>query len=181
MATFGKTTDGTGNSASSVDKMFVSSASPSTSGTVTSGTVRDWLSSAGNGPSKCVIYADSSGSPGALLATSDEVTITNTAEAAQTYNFSGANQISITGGTTYWIGVAWQDPGTPSFTVSRDSTASQRKEQTFTYPTLPDPFGTPSATNSGPIDVFITYTESGAFIANQQKPILQAVNRAGTY
>lgn len=160
MATFGKTSNGASNSTSSVDKIFVSSATPTSSGTVTGGSARVWLSSAGSTSSKFLIYADSSGSPGALLATSDQVTVSNTSEAQVDYTFSGGQQISITRNTTYWIGIVWQDPGTPSVTVSRDGTANMRKEQTLTYPTMPDPFGTPSATNTGPIDAFVTYTEN---------------------
>lgn len=170
MPTFGKTDNGAGSSASSLDKMFVSSATPASNGTVTGGSARVWLSSSGSGPSKFVIYADSAGSPGALLAVSDEVVITNTSEQQIDYTFSGGNQIAIVNGTPYWIGVVWQDPGTPSFTVSRDSTASQRKEQVLTYPTMPDPFGTPSATNSGPIDAFVTYTEGVAAVSRLLRP-----------
>lgn len=161
MATFGKLDDGAGASASSLDKMYVSSASPSTNGTVTSGSARTWLSATGSTNVKFVIYADSAGEPGALLAQSDVLVVSNTSEQQNNFTFSGGNQISVTSGTPYWIGVAWQDPGTPSLNVSRDSTATSRREQNYTYPTLPDPFGTPSASNSGPIDAFVTYTEGG--------------------
>lgn len=106
------------------------------------------------------IYADSAGAPGALLAESDALTLTATTEAERTFTFSGVNQISVTSGTPYWIAVAWNDPGTPSVTVSRDGTATSRREQTVSsWPTLPNPYGAPTASNTGPIDAYITYVE----------------------
>jgi hypothetical protein len=174
--TFGKTTDGAGSSASSLDKEFVSTATPPSSGQVISGTARIWLSATGSTKAKFVIYADSGGTAGALLATSDEVTLTNppTTEQAITFAFSGAQQINITSGTPYWIGPVWQDPGTPSVNVSRDSTASMRLEQALTYPTIPDPFGTPSATNSGPIDAYVTYntTSTDLAVTVNEQPVI---------
>jgi hypothetical protein len=112
-----------------------------------------WLSATGSTTVNCVIYADSTGAPGALLATSDSVTLTATTEAQVDFTFSGANQISVASGTTYWIGASWQDPGTPSVNLSRDATASGRQEASA-Y--LPNPFGTATVL-SGPVDVFITY------------------------
>lgn len=158
MAVFGKITDGASNSASSADRMFVSTATPASSGTATSVTVRCWIT-AGTGVGRGVIYANSAGAPGALLATSDELTISNTAEAENVFTLSGANQIAIVSGTPYWIGWAWDDPGVASMTTSRDATASGRQEQVFTYPTMPNPFGTAAAINTGPIDAYVTYTE----------------------
>lgn len=160
MATFGKTTDGGSTSSSTATRVWVSTATPASTGTVTSGTARIWLdTSSSSTNTKMAIYADSSGLPGALLATSDVLSLTATAEANQTFTFSGANQITVTSGTPYWIGVAWDDPGTPSVVVSRDATATSRYEQTATAgPTLPNPFGTATANNTGPIDAFITYT-----------------------
>lgn len=164
--TFGKTFDGASSSASSADKTAVSSAAPSTDGVVTQGHARVWLSATGSTTVNCVIYADSAGAPGALLATSDSVTLTATTEAQVDFTFSGANQINITASTTYWIGASWQDPGTPSVNLSRDSTASGRQESA-SY--LPNPFGTPTAL-TGPVDVFITYElpstgDTGGFFA----------------
>lgn len=166
MATFGKTFDGAGSSASSADKTSVSSASPASGGTVTEGHARIWLSAAGSTTVNCVIYADSSGVPGALLATSDSVTLTATAEAQVDFTFSNTNRITVAAGTTYWVGVSWQDPGTPSLNLSRDATANGRQEASA-Y--LPNPFGTPTAL-TGPIDVFITYdlpdtADTGGFFA----------------
>jgi hypothetical protein len=166
VATFGKTTDGTGSSGSSAPRVWVSAATPSSTGTVQTGqarlSVQAGLSASFN--TRFVIYADSSGAPGALLAQSDVLVIpaTATTEAEQVYTFSGANQITVTSGTQYWIGVAWNDPdpsGTLQVLISRDATAGQRQEQTATSgPTPPNPFGTPTGSNTGPIDAYVTYT-----------------------
>lgn len=173
MATFGKTTDGGSSSASSAPRVWVSQATPAQNGVaVTAGHGRIWLSASGSVPVKFVIYADSGGVPGALLAESDVLTVTSTAEGVRDFVFSGANRIAITGGTPYWIGLAWDDPGSPSLNVSRDSTAGLRYEQAIdAWPTLPNPYGSPTANNSGPIDAWVDYdtaipigpvTDSGA-------------------
>lgn len=160
MATFGKLTNGTGESGSSVDRKKVSSASPSSAGTVTSITIRGRVDTE-NTVIKGVIYSDTAGAPDALLATSAEITINSTTEQEWTGAFSGANQISVTAGTTYWIGFLQQDPGVGNFLISRDGTASASQTNTDTYSDGPtNPFGTPTA-ESGPVDVYVTYTEVG--------------------
>lgn len=159
--TVGKSADGASSSASSTDKIAVSLVSPSATGTVTSGHARAWLSATGSSATKVVIYADSASAPGALLAVSDEETITLTAEAVTDYTFSGGNQIVLTQGTNYWIGLAWDDPGTPSLNLSRDAGASGRVEMSgFAYPTLPNPGSTPTPF-AGPIDVWVETGGSG--------------------
>lgn len=160
-ATVGKTTDGASSSASSGDKIASSSATAAATGTLTSGVARVWLSATGSSATKMTVHADSSGAPGALLAVSGEVVVTQTAEAGVAYTFSGAQQITITSGVTYWIGVFWQDPGTISINFSRDGTAGGRLENSgVTYPTTPNPFGT-GAANAGPIDAYVTITLGG--------------------
>lgn len=157
-ATFGQTSDNGNTQTFSADRMYLSSASPATSGTITSATCRNWISSAGSYPSKVVVYSNSAGTPVTFLAESDEVTITSTTEAANVYSFSGANQISVTAGTTYWFGLFFDDPGTPSVTISRANTAGQVHFQSTAYPTAPGTF-TSGGTAAGPHDCFITYTE----------------------
>src|SRR6476469_7284503 len=139
MPSFGKFTDGAGSSASTANKAAVSSASPSSDGIVTAGHMRMWIAS-GSTTTAMVIYADSSGVPGALLATSDTLTLSNTSEQQVDYTFSGSQQIAVTNGTPYWIGVSWQ-AAAGSINVSRDSTAGGRYES-GSY--LPNPFGTPT-------------------------------------
>lgn len=151
MPSFGKLTDGAGSSASTANKAAVSSATAPESGVVVAGHMRMWIAS-GSTTTAMVIYADSSGVPGALLATSDTLTLSNTSEQQVDYTFSGAQQIAIVIGVLYWIGVSWQ-AAAGSINVSRDSTAASRYES-GSY--LPNPFGTPTSL-SGPIDAFIDY------------------------
>ena len=151
MTTLGKTSNGTGSSASSSNKAIVSQFTAVSSGVLTVGHARLWIDS-GTTTCRCVVYANSGGVPGALLASSDDVTVSNTTEAVVDFVFSGVNQIDIAA-TDYWIGVSFQDPGTQSVNYSRDATASQRLEIN-TY--LPDPFGSGSAL-SGPLDVWVEH------------------------
>lgn len=164
MATFGETSDGTNQSTSSANRVWVSQATPATSGTVTTGHVRLALDSAGSTSVKFAIYADSSGEPGALLAESDAITVNDTTIQWRTLTFSGGNQISVTGGTPYWVGPAWQDPGVPGVTQRWTGSAGGRREQSVaSWPTLPNPYGTPtSSTGSGPLSAYVTYTEGSS-------------------
>lgn len=153
-ATFGKTTDGAGSTSSAVDRKKVSSAVPSSSGTATSISVRGAMATT-TCVIKGVIYADSSGAPGALLAVSDEITVNSTTVQEWVGNFSGANRINIVSGTTYWIGWIQQAPG---FAIRRDSTASTALTNTDTYSDGPtDPFGAGPTGESGPVAVYVTY------------------------
>lgn len=167
MATFGKTSDGASETASSADRKRVSSASPSTNGTATKITVRCRLDAAGSTVAKGIIYSDTTGAPDALLATSDEVTVNSTTEAEVDFPLSGGNQIAVTSGTTYWIGVHWQDPGTPGFAISRDATANGNNNLADTYSDGPsNPYGSGTSA-TGVIDAYVTYTEdSGTLSVN---------------
>jgi hypothetical protein len=170
VATFGKTTNGTSSSSSSGDRVWVSAAIPGSTGTVQTGHARLWLSGAGSTSVKFVIYSSITGPfgtpvPGNLLAESDVLTLTATTEGERTFTFSGANLISVTSGTRYFVGCAWQDPGTISISFSRSSVTEGRFEQSFTWPTVPTSYGTPIANTSGPVDAYITYsgaTQTGA-------------------
>ena len=161
MATFGKTTNGASQSQSSTDRKKVSSAVPASSGTATSITIRGRVT-VENTVIKGVIYSDSGGLPDALLAVSDEITVNSTTEQDWTGALTGGNQISITSGTTYWIGWIQQDPGSGAFEISRDGTSGQSQTNNDTYSDGPsNPFGVPTA-EAGPVDVYVTYTEAGS-------------------
>jgi hypothetical protein len=148
--TVGKVTDGSASSASTSDKTAVSLHTAGGDGILVSGRARVWVSG-GSATANLVVYANTGGEPGALLAQSNDKTITSTTEIETGFTFSGAEQIAIVDGTSYWVGVSWLDPGTESLTISRDAVAGGRRESSA-Y--LPDPFGTP-ATLTGPIDAFL--------------------------
>lgn len=164
MATFGKNADGTNVQTFSGDRIYLSTATPSTSGTVTAGGGRIRLTSSGSTLTKMVIFADSGGSPGNFLAQSDELTINWTTVTDTVWTFSGVNQISITAGTPYWIGFWSDDPGTPSYEYKRDNNANVNHFAADTYSTA----GTPTSpfssggTANGPLNAYITYTEASS-------------------
>lgn len=161
MATFGNTGNQGSTATSSADRKRVTAATPASSGVLTKLTARLWLSGAGSTTVKAVVYSDVAGEPSALLATGDEVTITHTTEQEVELPFSGGEQISIVGGTQYWIGVIVKDPGTPNWVLSRGTTTGVAPTNTDTYSDGPtNPFGTVDA-QDGPLDVYGTYTEGG--------------------
>jgi hypothetical protein len=94
------------------------------------------------GPTKAVIYADSSGAPGALLGTSTNTISSGAGE--QVFTFSGVNIVS---GTSYWVGV---DTGTYSGAMAIWCPAQTNGVQynSGAYPTPSNPFGaSPSTVN----------------------------------
>jgi hypothetical protein len=156
VATFGKTATGSSSSSSSATKGAVSAATPAETGIVATGTARLSIDS-GSTQVKFAIYANSGGSPGTKLAESDVLTLSATAATWLTFTFSGANKIQVIAGTSYWIGVLWQDPA-GSVTFYRDSDSNGRVEaEDFTWPTLPSPYGPTTRVLSGPIDAYVTY------------------------
>lgn len=156
MATFGKTTLGSSSSTSNADKVAVSSASPSETGQVVTGHAE--LGAASAAPTKFAIYADDGGTPGALLAESDVLSPSiSGARAWRTFTFSGANQITVEAGVTYWIGPAWE--GGHSVEFGRDSNSSMRREGTLSsWPTLTSPSWATAQT--GPMAAYVTFNTS---------------------
>jgi hypothetical protein len=152
MPTFGQTGNQGSSSASTADKTAVSVATPGSSGTVDSATARVFMSG-GSTLAKFCIYADNAGEPGAKLAESNQITISNTTEQAINFPFSGVNRINIVSGTPYWIGPSWLDPGTDTLSISRGTTTAGRRE-VASY--APNPFGT-SSVLTGPIDAYVDY------------------------
>lgn len=165
MATFGKLTDGASvfSFSSFTGGKIASSGAPTSSGTVTSLTVRVWTGDSQTVKFKGVIYSDSSAEPGTLLAVSEESTVTHASEQEVTVSFTGGNQVSISSGTTYWIGVHFEALGGNSLIISRDDNANQSKRSTSdTYSDgTASTFGTVTNAN-GKLDVYVTYTEEVA-------------------
>lgn len=160
LVSLGKTTNGTSSSDSSTDGISVVSFTAISNGELQTGHARVWVSS-GNANSKIVIYSDSGGNPNTLLAVSDEVNISTTTETQIDYTFSGINKINIVSGTTYWIGVAFADPGAGNFSRSRSSTTpvSGIRHSSDTYNDGQETLFNQSGSTSGELDVFIQYDE----------------------
>ena len=158
MATFGQTGNNASSSASSADSEIANKAAdaestPASNGTLDAVVARLFLSDVGSTVARGIIW-DVDGN---LLATGDEVTISNTTEQEITLPFSGASRISLVAGTKYSYGVMWDDPGTININWSRQGTASASIKNNITYPTPTNPQGV--GTVSGPIDMYVSYTE----------------------
>lgn len=163
MATFGKADDGSNVQTFSGDRVYICAGTPSTSGTVTNGSGRVRVTSTGTTQARVVIYSDNAGAPNNFIAQSDEVTVDFTTSTLTNFAFSGTNQMVVTGGSVYWIGFWFNDPGVPSFEMKRDNTANLVRFRAETYPaaTPTTPF-TPDGTSNGPLNVAIDYTETAA-------------------
>jgi hypothetical protein len=158
---FGNTANNGSTQTSSVDRKYVYSATPSSSGTVVGGSARIWNGGTVNSNTNLVIYSDSAGAPNALLAVSDTLVVnTGTSEAARAYTFSGANQINVAGGTPYWIGVHFSDPGTGNISISRANIAGLVRSDPDTYSDGPtDPCACATSSNGG-LDIYIQYDDA---------------------
>lgn len=156
MATFGKTTNGTGSSNQSSDLKTVSFASPQADGIIQSMTWRGALSAPGSTNMRGIIYSDLNGAPNQLLAMTEEVTVSNTAEQDITADFPELQKFLVTKNTPYWIGFHLQDPGAINWAISRDALSNHRYERSDAYADGPSQsYGAPAAL-SGPIDAYVT-------------------------
>lgn len=167
MATFGKTDDGTNVQTFSGDRIYVCQGTPATSGQVTNGQGRVRVTSASTSEVRIVIFSDSAGEPDDFLAESDEVIVDFTTSTLTDFPFSGGNQINITGGTPYWIGFWFDDPGVPSFEMKRDNNLNVVRFRAEAYPgggTPATPFVSDGSSN-GLLNCSIDYTESGGATA----------------
>ncbi len=163
MATFGKTSDGSNVQTFSGDRIYLSTATPSSSGQVTSGWGRVRVTSASTSEIRVVIFSDSGGEPDEFLAMSDEVAVNWTTSTLTEFPFSGANQIDVFSGTPYWIGFWADDPGTPSYEYKRDNSSNVNRFASDAYPgsgSPTTPFSSGGSSN-GPLNCYIEYDEGG--------------------
>lgn len=163
MPTFGQTTTGSGGSVpATTDRYWASKFTLSEDGAVTKVTAFfDYdagnTSSAGDN-GKAVIYADSSGSPGALVGVSSAVAI---GAGDQTVDFPLT--ASLTAGD-YWLGIVTDSFNSRLHTFSTTGGNYVRKES-LTYASPGDPMGTPDATGSNIFGIYATYTTGATLSA----------------
>jgi hypothetical protein len=157
--TFGQTTPLSGSSPNSADRCWVSKFTLSENGDVTKLTAFfDYdagNSSAAGDNVKAVIYADSSGSPGALMAASAGVAI---GAGDQTVDFPVS--VSLTAGD-YWLGVV-SDGFNSRVNAADGASGSYARKESLTYASPGDPFGTPDATGTNTFGIYATYTTGPA-------------------
>lgn len=155
-----ETANGGGSNSSQANVIVSPFTTNANGGTVKTGRFYTKVSS-GSALTTLVIYSNSSGSPGTLLATSDETTVTSTTLTTVNYTFSGANQITLLPNTTYFIGMHHSDPGTPTIseTFNTNSTASNCVYWNFndTYPGAETTFTTDDSFCFSEFNVDISY------------------------
>ena len=97
------------------------------------------------------IYADSSGNPGALLASSN-----STAAVLGWNNLTLNTPVSVTAGTTYWLGFNNDDENLDTY---RDPNGTH-VYVSQTYGSFPNPFGTPDGTRPFTQHMRVTYAST---------------------
>jgi subtilisin family serine protease len=155
-ATFGKTSVGSSSDTFAADRKRVNRYALTRSGAVQK--LRVYLaptSTAGQQTIKGLVYADSNGAPGRLLASSNELVFRNT-NAAGWYDLVLSSPLSLAAGN-YWIGVI-TGPSSGVASFRWDAVASSRVVNANTYSAGPtDPFGAPSSTDSEQVSLYAEY------------------------
>lgn len=126
---------------------------------------------------KGLVYADSAGSPGALVANAVTNAITvASADAAGWVDMTFATPPAVTNGATYWLSVI---AGGTTLKAQRYSTGGANLVyKAATYPTYPDPFGTPDGTVVEVFSLYATYV-SGSPPANTVAPAVTGTATVG--
>jgi len=152
VATFGQTSAGTASSPTSADRYWASKYTLTEDGDVTQVTAFfdfDAGNSSTAGTGKAVIYADSSGSPGALMGVSSAVSIP---AGDQVVDFPLT--VSLTAGD-YWLGIVTESFGPR---LNEATGGSYVRKESLTYASPADPMGTASASGTANFAVYATYT-----------------------
>lgn len=155
----GDLSNNSANQAYTSDRKLVYKATANNSGYLKSAEAGMFAASTATINVRAVVYADNAGAPGNLLAVSDDTSFSSTALVRPAFTFSGANQIAITSGTSYWIGVQHSAgaSGSVSTTVKRATTAGLVRSNNDAFSDgAASPFGT-TATTAGGLDVFMIY------------------------
>ncbi|MEA2209267.1 MAG: hypothetical protein QOF54_1744, partial [Solirubrobacteraceae bacterium] len=155
-ATFGKTTVGASSDSFLADRKRVSRYALTTAGTVTKLSIYLAPTGAtGQQVLKGVVYADSSGAPGALLGISEQLTFKST-NAAGWYDLALASPLKLAAGN-YWIGIiTGATSSIAGFRYTSVSGARDYNANTYTSGAS-NPFGTPT-TDAEQASLYATYT-----------------------
>lgn len=148
MATLGYTTTGASNDL--VVRPFTCKFTSSEAGEITSMTSRLW--STGSANFKFVIYSDSSGAPGSLLATSAAQAYTTTPT-----NYTVAISYTFAASEVLHLGVISND----NIQYNYDAGATAQFNScgpNYTYPTPEDPASAPTDTYAREVTIYATYT-----------------------
>jgi hypothetical protein len=168
--TFGKTTVGASTDPADTDWKRVDAFTLNQAVSVSKLTIYLQRLAAGQQVLKGVIYADTSGTPGALLGVSSEVTF-GTGAASGWLDLPFASSVVLQPGT-YWIGLI--DGGTTDiFGLRYDSVPNSGAVAADTYSDGPsNPFGPPNRIDGEQISVYATYSPAPAAPVNTALPTI---------
>lgn len=156
--TFGDTTDYIDQTGLAFASTRVSQATPASTGVVSSLSILCDLADVEDVKVTGVIYADSAGVPGALLAVTNEGTVSWPLEQRRIeLGFAGANRITVNSGTPYWIGVSHGDPAS-SLRLARGAVSNATVGNGDAYTDGPaDPFGAVTQQALGPLACHVKF------------------------
>lgn len=121
------------------------------------------LNVAGTMKVKAVVYSDNAGAPDQLLATSDEINVTNTSQQYNQYTFTGVEQYEFDENELLWIGTINEDVAANYIINLSGSETDGLLNGTSVVYTDPVPTTYPGTdyTNSGVIALTIIYKKLG--------------------
>ena len=172
-STFGKTTIGASTDGGLFSNYkIVHSATLSVAGSVTR--LRVYAVPGLKSPSpqvlKAVIYADSAGSPGALVATGTEVTYNGKTNGSGWFDLPLASPVKLAAGT-YWLGFITGET-TEGMGYRYDSVANSRAFNVNTYASGPtNPFGSPTK-DAEQASIYALYTAESKVPVNTAAPTI---------
>jgi subtilisin family serine protease len=169
-STFGKTSVGASTDPADANWKRVDSFTINQAVSVSKLTIYLQRLAAGQQVLQGVIYADASGTPGALLGVSSEVTF-GTSVTSGWFDLPFASSVTLQPGT-YWIGLI-DGPTTDVFGLRYDSVANSGAVAADTYSDGPsNPFGPPNRIDSEQISVYATYSPATAAPVNTSLPTI---------
>jgi hypothetical protein len=126
---------------------------------------------------KAVIYADSGGSPGALLATGTEVTYQGSANGSGWFALPFGSSVALSPGT-YWLGFI-TGTTTEGIGYAYDSVANSRAYNTNAYSAGPtNPFGSLTK-DSRQASIYASYTPITSLPLNSVPPSISGTAQSG--
>lgn len=143
--TLGSTTDD-GSYDFNTNIMQASNFTTSTAGTISAITVNMRNVVSGSDTISVALYADSSGAPGALLASSGTQTISITSSGGDNLNTISIPTTSVSASTTYWI--AFNTSGDDQFWHNPSGSGHFIKYLAHANTSWPNPFGTPTGSDT---------------------------------
>ena len=155
MATLGDTTTPGTQGGGAAGLVVLTPVTATEAGTITA--INCYLATTGAANVKPLIYADSAGSPGALLATGSVIAFAGTSAAGWS---TSSISYSFTNGQVLWIGSTQDASAAHTYSRAATGTTSFFKSGT-TYATPPDPISAMTSDANKSYGFYLTYTATG--------------------